>query len=105
MSTVTRQSDKSMLVKRISVIALFTVSVLIVASGILFGAYSFLEGISYKVLNTDVPGFIFGLVAVYLGTRYFISVTKLSKNLKNSSDPFDWNNFTIWKPKFIGRNR
>jgi hypothetical protein len=45
------------------------------------------------VLNTQIAGYIFGLVVVFLGVRYFRSVLKLRKKISGEEIKFSWNNF------------
>lgn len=81
--------------RRIAIIALFAVSILIILLGLAFGVYSYMNNVSYTVLNADIPGFVFAAIVVFLGVRYFISVLKMNKRLKNTKDHFNWNNFKI----------
>jgi hypothetical protein len=79
--------------KKISIIALFIMSTCISISGLIFMVYSWVNDISFKVLNTNVPGIIFGALVTYLGVRYFLSVLKLKKELYKESSVFSWSNF------------
>lgn len=88
--------------KLISIYALFTVSVIITLLGLLFSVYSLSFNISFKVLNTVIPGVIFGLVVAYLGIRYFFLVCKLKAEVFKSSTRFSWSNF---KPKKLFKSR
>lgn len=72
---------------------LYITSIAITASGVFFGIYSGLNNITFKVINTDVSGIIFGLVVAYLGVRYFMSVMKLRANLYDPEAKFSWSNF------------
>lgn len=85
--------------KIMSVLFLFTMSVLIILSGVFFTIYSLCFGISFKVINTSVPGSIFGAAVLYLGIRYFISVLKLRREVYKSSSKFSWSNFKTGKQK------
>lgn len=80
--------------RRAAVVALMSVAVLITASGLFFGVYCFMYGISYTVLNTQVSGGLFGLVAAFLGGRYCVSTYRLSKRLAEGNQPFRWNHST-----------
>ncbi|MEL4105217.1 hypothetical protein AAFA46_00030 [Oscillospiraceae bacterium WX1] len=77
--------------------ALFTGDVLIIGSGVWFAVYSILNNISFKILNTTVPGAILALLVIYFGVRYFVSINKLSKEILKDSSYFSWSNFR--KPK------
>lgn len=79
--------------KKNMLITLSVLSFLIIASGISFGVYSFLHNIQFMVLNTSVPGYIFGLVAAFLGIRYFRSLLKLRNRISDPGMMFSWNNF------------
>lgn len=100
-----KQSEKSKNVglgKALSIYTLFTVSVIIALLGILFSVYSLTFNISFKVLNTSVPGIIFGLVVAYLGIRYFFLVRKLKAEVFKTGTHFSWSNF---KPRKIFKSR
>jgi hypothetical protein len=75
------------------VYALYFTSMAITASGVFFSIYSYLNQITFKVINTDVSGIIFGLVVMYLGVRYFLSVQKLRVQLYDPESKFSWGNF------------
>ena len=48
---------------------------------------------SLSVLNTRVPGFVFGLLIAFLGIRYFMSVRTLSRDVFKQECVFSWQNF------------
>jgi hypothetical protein len=79
--------------KVIPMIMLMVLSTAISLSGVFFIIYSILNKISFKVINTDVPGIFFGLAVLYLGIRYFISLQKLKKEVYKPSSIFSWSNF------------
>jgi len=79
--------------KVIIVFLLFLMSIAIFLLGSFFSVYSLIEHISFKVLNTNVPGVIFGLAVAYLGFRYFFSVRKLRKEIYTPDAKFSWSNF------------
>lgn len=72
---------------------LFFMSGAIMLSGIFFAAYSILNNISIKVLNTNVPGIVFGMIVAYLGLRYFMMVPKLKSEVYKNGSRFSWSNF------------
>lgn len=80
----------------VTVNMLFFLSSAITLSGILFSVYAIIFDISFKVLNTVMPGAIFGLIVAYLGIRYFFLVKKLRAEVYGTTAKFNWNNF---KPK------
>ncbi len=77
--------------KLAAVIALFAGSTIITMLGAGFAVYSILNGVSFKVLNADIPGFIFAAVVIFLGVRFFLSTMKMSKKLEGKE--FSWSNF------------
>lgn len=79
--------------KKLSILVLSIVSICICISGLIFGVYSWVNDITFKVLNTNVPGVIFGVLVIYLGVRYFLSVSKLKNELYKESSVFSWSNF------------
>lgn len=85
--------------KKISIFALSIISLFICISGIFFGVYSWINDITFKVLNANVPGVIFSALVTYLGVRYFLSVSKLKKELYKESSIFSWSNFKKEKTK------
>ena len=89
------QTEKKAL-KRKKVIAIWTLYVLsavIVLLGVLFSVFSFQNQVSFPVLHAQIPGVLFGLVAVFLGVRYFFSVGKLKAEVYKTSSRFSWSNF------------
>lgn len=71
---------------------LYTFAISIIASGIAFSIYSFLVKNSFLVLRTQIPGTVFGLVFIFLGIRYFRSLQKFSRMIKDSNLEFSWQN-------------
>jgi hypothetical protein len=85
--------NNSLNTKKVSIIVLSLISTCISISGLIFIVYSWINDISFKVLNANVPGIIFGALVTYLGVRYFLSVSKLKKELYKESSVFSWSNF------------
>lgn len=80
--------------KKVAIIAaLFATSVAIAASGFFFCIYGYIHSITFQVLNTNVPGFVFGICVFYLGLRYTMSVFKLKRELFQPDAHFSWDNF------------
>lgn len=79
--------------KKLIIYGLSVLSLCIFLSGIVFGVYSWTNDISFKVINTQISGIIFGAVVAYLGVRYYLSVSKLKKELYKESSVFSWSNF------------
>ncbi len=88
-----RTSVNYLNLKKVIIFGLFLLSGAICLSGIIFGVYSWIYNLSFKVINTNVSGIIFGLVVAYLGLRYFMSVFKLKNELFKSTSVFSWSNF------------
>lgn len=79
--------------KVISIVILSAVSIIIALSGAFFSVYSFINNTSFRVLSSNVHGSIFGLVVLYLGVRYYLSVKKLKVEVYKSSSRLSWSNF------------
>ncbi|HEY5585732.1 MAG TPA: hypothetical protein VIK78_14750 [Ruminiclostridium sp.] len=79
--------------KKMSIMVLSIIAIFICLSGVIFGVYCWVNNITFKVLNTNVPGIIFAALVIYLGVRYFLSVSKLKKELYKESSTFSWGNF------------
>lgn len=79
--------------KRAAIAALYTGSAGIVAAGLAFGVYAWLNRVNFTAMGMDIPGVVFAAVAVFLGARYFRSVQKMSRTLRESSQGFNWKNF------------
>ena len=43
-----------------------------------------------KVLNSQIPGVVFGLLVMYLGIRYYFSVGRLKEEVYKSTSEFCW---------------
>jgi hypothetical protein len=72
---------------------LFAASIVIMLLGSGISLYSLANSISFPVLNTEVPGVLFGLPVIYLGFRYFLAVRGLKTKVYKASSQFSWNNF------------
>ena len=79
--------------KVISILALYAVSTLIILTGAIFSVISLVNDISLPVLSSQVPGVVFGIVVLFLGIRYFISVKRLKAEVYKSTANFSWSNF------------
>lgn len=69
----------------------------ILFSGFFFCAFSVMNDIHLKVLNTSIPGFVFGLPVIYFGIKLYFRVTKFKTELMKNHYIFNWNNFKIKK--------
>jgi len=72
---------------------LYIATLIIIFLGIFFSLFSLVNHINFKVLNSSIPGVVFGFLVVYLGIRYYLSVTKLKEELLKTSSNFSWRNF------------
>ncbi len=81
-----------------AVAALFAGAALIIASGAWFGVYSVMNSVSFKVMDTSIPGFVLALLVVYFGVRSVLSVIKLSEVVMKDASQFSWSNFKRAKP-------
>lgn len=76
------------------VLALYIFNIFILLSGVLFIIYSVYFNITFKVLNTKFPAFIFGLSVLYFAFKNFNSLKALNKTIKKSNLNFSWKNFS-----------
>ncbi len=72
---------KKLIITALSLLAAVGISL----SGIIFGIYSWMNDISFKVANTQVSGVFFGILVTYLGSGYFLSVVRLKNVLYKKS--------------------
>jgi hypothetical protein len=72
---------------------LYLTTLIIIFLGIFFCIFSLVNHVNFKVLNSSIPGAVFGLLVLYLGIRYYFSVAKLKDELIKTSSKFSWNNF------------
>ena len=71
---------------------LYALSVMIMLLGAGFFILSAINNVQLQVMSSTVPGFIFGMVILFLGFRYFMSLSKLRAEVMKSSG-FSWENF------------
>jgi hypothetical protein len=79
--------------KVVAIWLLSAAAVLITLMGLFFTVYSILNNITFAVLQTTVPGAVFGAVIAFLGVRYFLAVRKLRIRLYGTNAQFSWKNF------------
>jgi hypothetical protein len=82
-----------------SITVLSIMAILIILLGGLLTAISLIRNISFSVLNSNIHGSVFGIVIVFLGIRYVLSVRKLKKEVYKSTSNFSWDNFKSDKTK------
>ncbi len=87
--------------KSIIMFLLYFGSLMILFLGMFFCAFSMLNHIWLKVWNTSVPGVVFGLLIVYLGTRYYFMVDEFKKKLYAKDNDFSWSNFRKRKRSIV----
>ncbi|MDP4133764.1 MAG: hypothetical protein Q8882_07105 [Bacillota bacterium] len=79
--------------KVVSIMLLYIASIVIILLGASFSVFSAVNNISFTVLDSKIPGLIFGVVVLFLGVRYFLSVRKLKAEVYKASSKFSWYNF------------
>jgi uncharacterized membrane protein len=84
------QTDKK---KMIAIMVLFGITIIIMLSGIYFSIFSVVNDISFKVINANIHGVVFGILVFYLGMRYNLSVIKLKTEINKNTSNFSWSNF------------
>ena len=87
--------------KQITINILFATSIIIMLLGVVFSVFSAVNDISFQVLTSTIHGSIFGLLAVYLGVRYFLSVKKLKMEVYKNTSSFSWKNFKKETPNNV----
>lgn len=76
-----------------AIFALYAVAILITLAGVAFCAYSLIFDVQLPVLQTQVPGAVFGAVIAFLGVRYVLAVGKLKAEVYKPTSRFSWRNF------------
>ena len=89
--TVRKQTVKKD--KKVLIALLYVVAIVIILLGASFCVYSALNDVQFAVLSSSVPGFVFGLVVLFLGIRYVFSLQKLKAEVYKTTSGFDWANF------------
>lgn len=79
--------------KKAIIAGLYVTASALCASGLFFAIYSYINDISFQVINTQVSGIIFGVAVLYLGIRNFISLMNLKDELYKPTSRFSWDNF------------
>lgn len=79
--------------KKYSIMILMVLNSLILLSGVIFIAYSIYFKISFKVINTDIPGAIVGLTVLFFSARYYKMISKLKGDINKQVNGFSWANF------------
>ena len=74
------------------ILILYILSILIILLGAGFSIYSVINNVQLQVMSSTMPGMVFGMVILFLGIRYFMSLSKLKEEVYKSAG-FSWNNF------------
>ncbi|MBW8381251.1 MAG: hypothetical protein K0M69_01850 [Youngiibacter sp.] len=88
------ENNKVSTAKAASITALSLLSLVIMVLGAYYIVHSTTNGITIKVINASVPGSVFGLLVLYLGFKYWISVRKLRTEVYKMSSSFSIKNFS-----------
>ena len=88
-TAVVSSAEKSRVVM-IGILYVLSVSIMLLGAG--FFVYSAINNVQVQVMSSTVPGFVFGMVVLFLGFRYFRSLSRLRAEVKKSSG-FSWENF------------
>lgn len=79
--------------KRVAIWLLYTASALIGLMGVAFSAYSLIYDVQIAIMQSSIPGAVFGAVIAFLGVRYFLAVGKLRKEVYRPTSRFSWSHF------------
>ena len=74
------------------IVILYVLSVVIMLLGAGFCVYSAINNVQMQVMTSTIPGLIFGMIILFLGIRYFMSLSKLREEVMKSAG-FSWSNF------------
>ena len=74
------------------IVILYVLSVVIMLLGAGFCVYSAINNVQMQVMPSTIPGLIFGMIILFLGIRYFMSLSKLREEVMKSAG-FSWSNF------------
>lgn len=80
-----------------SITILFITSVAIILLGAAFSVYSIVNNVSFSVMSSQIHGMVFGMVIVFLGVRYLLSVQRLKAEVYKGTSRFSWSNFKTEK--------
>ena len=92
--TLKPQVDRS---KTMPIATLFVTALLIIIAGVALGVTSIVGDISFPVMNIQVHGAVWGVVIMFLGVRYLLSVQRLKAEVYQSISRFSWSNFKTEK--------
>jgi hypothetical protein len=73
------------------VAVLMAVAAAIILLGVGFGIYALIDGVTFSVMSTQIPGVVFAAVVAFLGVRFFLAALKLAKKVRGGR--FSWGNF------------
>jgi hypothetical protein len=89
-STAVCQPGEKSRVVLLGILYVLSISIMLLGAG--FFVYSAINNVQFQVMSATIPGFIFGMVVLFLGFRYFMSLSKLRAEVMKSSG-FSWSNF------------
>lgn len=75
------------------IMALFTMATLIFLAGAVFSVISVVWNVSIPVMGSQINGAVWGIVMMFLGVRYLLSVQKLKAEITRQSAQFSWSSF------------
>ena len=80
---------------------LMAATITIMFLGLFFSAFSVINNITFRVIRSNVPGAILGMMVFYLGLRYYFLVAKLKPEVYKNSSGFSWSNFKREKKRSL----
>lgn len=87
--------------KKIIIYSLYAGAIAIMCLGSYYSVYSLRNNIHFQVINTTIPGFILGILVIYLGLRNYFQVSDFKENFLKSKEAFSWSNFRKRNRKLI----
>jgi len=79
--------------KAAAVALLYLGAASIAAAGAALAIVWAVNGVSFQVMSSRVPGALFGAVIAFLGVRYLLAVGRLKQRVFCESAHFSWDNF------------
>lgn len=85
--------------KKTVVFLLYCFAGAITIMGFSYTIYSLWNSVTLSVVNSAVPGAVFGIIIAFLGIRYLFAVYKLSLQLNRPDAVFSWMNYRLGSKK------
>ena len=76
--------------KRFAIWSLYTTAGIITIAGLGFCVYSIINQVELTVMQSSVPGAVFGAIISFLGVRYMLAVGKLRKEVYRPTSQFSF---------------